>query len=399
MVNENLRRDIKIIFRSEMQRALRRDISSSEELDTAKLLYNLYIRSKGSEEKFEEILREIIYKEIPTRGCDYLAFDLFMRVGDLENAFSILCGTFDSPPVVIHSGDSLRILKILTRAYFLLKNNNYEEGQLKNILDKILDSRIKVTPKTRVRGFELNLNQDYPEHRVEKMFDRIINLIDEKRVDFLEKRVGGEIFKEDIEIIEKEIEGFNLSKDLQKTLTLIKNYNPKNEEEYAQNTGSIRSFLESIIRELSLKVSVKREEPIRKIPNESEFVSNKAYLKNNDILDESEKRLLGAIYNILSSDGGSHILATSQEKYRLLLNMCIEMIVLILSNFKKKIGEVKSESEKAREMLGGKSEAGQPILYGKTPEENLKLLKGYRGKGIEEMKEKLRKEIEKEEKK
>jgi len=54
----------------------------------------------------------------------------------------------------------------------------------------------------------------------------------------------------------------------------------------------------------------------------------------------------------------------------------------------------KIEEDKAREMLGGKSEAGQPILYGKTPEENLELLKGYGGKGIEEMRKKLRKEIE-----
>jgi len=395
MVNENLRRDIKIIFRSEIQRALRRDISSNEELDTAKLLYDLYNRSKGSEEKFKENLREILYKEIPANSCDYLAFDLFMRIGDLENAFSILNGNLDKPNIVVHQMDSLRILKILVRAYFLLNNNKYEEAQLKDILDKILSSRIKVTPKIRVAGFELGSND--PEHRVEKMFDKIINLIDEKRLNFLEKRIGGEIFKEDIEIIEKEIKGFNLSKDLQKTLILIKNYNPKNEQEYAQNTGSIRSFLESIIKELSLKVSVKREEPIKKISEESEFMSNKAYLKNNDILDESEKRLLGAIYNILSSGGGSHILATSQEKYRLLLNMCIEMIVLILSNFKKKIGEVKSESEKARELLGGKSEGGFPILFGDA-KQKLKQLGGYGGRGIEEMREKLRKEIEEDKK-
>jgi len=59
----------------------------------------------------------------------------------------------------------------------------------------------------------------------------------------------------------------------------------------------------------------------------------------------------------------------------------------------------KIENDRAREMLGGKSEAGQPILYGKTPEENLELLKGYGGKVADEMREEIRKEIRIEEKK
>jgi len=55
------------------------------------------------------------------------------------------------------------------------------------------------------------------------------------------------------------------------------------------------------------------------------------------------------------------------------------------------------EEKKAREILGGKSEAGLPILYGKTPEENLELLKGYGGERIEEMRKEIRKEITEEE--
>ncbi|MCK5624832.1 DUF4145 domain-containing protein [Candidatus Pacearchaeota archaeon] len=76
------------------------------------------------------------------------------------------------------------------------------------------------------------------------------------------------------------------------------------------------------------------------------------------------------------------------------ITLCINQII----NFQKKIEEVKSEAEiqeeKARELLGGTSGGGIPILYGKTPEENLELLKSYGGKRIEEMREKLRKEIE-----
>jgi len=48
-----------------------------------------------------------------------------------------------------------------------------------------------------------------------------------------------------------------------------------------------------------------------------------------------------------------------------------------------------------RKMLGGESEAGFPSLYG-TPEQKLKQLEGYGGKRIEEIREELIKEIEKE---
>ncbi len=59
--------------------------------------------------------------------------------------------------------------------------------------------------------------------------------------------------------------------------------------------------------------------------------------------------------------------------------------------------EIRNELEKesARRILGGRSEAGFPILYG-SPRQRLEQLEGYGGKSIEEMREKLKKEIEKE---
>jgi len=53
------------------------------------------------------------------------------------------------------------------------------------------------------------------------------------------------------------------------------------------------------------------------------------------------------------------------------------------------------EREKTREILGGRSEAGSPILYG-SPKQKLEQLKGYGGQRIEEMREKLKREIRKE---
>ena len=53
------------------------------------------------------------------------------------------------------------------------------------------------------------------------------------------------------------------------------------------------------------------------------------------------------------------------------------------------------EREKTREILGGRSKAGSPILYG-SPKQKLEQLKGYGGQRIEEMREKLKREIRKE---
>lgn len=63
----------------------------------------------------------------------------------------------------------------------------------------------------------------------------------------------------------------------------------------------------------------------------------------------------------------------------------------ILKEIKKEL-----ERERTREILGGRSEAGFPILYG-SAKQRLEQLKGYGGQRVEEMREKLKKEIEKEE--
>ena len=62
----------------------------------------------------------------------------------------------------------------------------------------------------------------------------------------------------------------------------------------------------------------------------------------------------------------------------------------ILKEIKKEL-----ERERTREILGGMSEAGFPILYG-SPKQRLEQLKSYEGKSIEEMREKLKRELKKE---
>jgi chromosome segregation and condensation protein ScpB len=53
------------------------------------------------------------------------------------------------------------------------------------------------------------------------------------------------------------------------------------------------------------------------------------------------------------------------------------------------------ENEKAIAKLGGKTNAGQPIIYG-TPKQRLEQLKGYSGENIDKIRELTEKEIEEE---
>ena len=69
----------------------------------------------------------------------------------------------------------------------------------------------------------------------------------------------------------------------------------------------------------------------------------------------------------------------------------LKYVVFCIGNLDIKKG---LEKEKAREILGGKSEAGFPILYG-NPKQRLEQLKGYGGKRIEELRNKLKEEVAK----
>ncbi len=113
-------------------------------------------------------------------------------------------------------------------------------------------------------------------------------------------------------------------------------------------------------------------------------------LKSNEPFSKEEinKIIEASTYNsqIYDAEGARSYLVEIINKYGGDINS--ESKTLLLNRI---------EQEKAREVIGGKSEWGGPILYG-TAEEKLKQLEGYGGELIEEMRENLKKEIEAENK-
>jgi len=100
--------------------------------------------------------------------------------------------------------------------------------------------------------------------------------------------------------------------------------------------------------------------------------------------EELNKILEAGAYNsqFYDADGASEYLKELLDRYKDSASPEFKDIILGRINRKRAI-----------EILGGDSEAGFPTLYG-TPEQRLKQLNGYGGKRIEEMREKLKKEVE-----
>ena len=80
------------------------------------------------------------------------------------------------------------------------------------------------------------------------------------------------------------------------------------------------------------------------------------------------------------------------------ITLCINQIIGLQNKIKETKSKVEVEQDKARELLGGKTEWGGPILFG-TVKQKLEQLKGYEGERIEEIREKLKKSLRKEKKK
>lgn len=149
---------------------------------------------------------------------------------------------------------------------------------------------------------------------------------------------------------------------------------------------TIEKIINNYLRKLLEKQKITQKEF-------DEFIGNKynnkiGFLKSK-FIDEEEYSKLKAFSFDRDKGGHADLGEIDNERARTLIQQGIWLIV----DLQNKIKEVKSDEEKAREILGGRSSAGLPSLYG-TPEQKLERLKGYSGKDIEKMREEIIKEVE-----
>lgn len=156
---------------------------------------------------------------------------------------------------------------------------------------------------------------------------------------------------------------------------------------------TIEKAINDYLKKLYEKKIIKKEDFLKFIRNK--YHNKIGFLLSKKFIVQEEHTKLKA-FSFDRDKGGHPDLGDIDNNKARTLILQGSWLILDIQN---KIEGVKSEDDKARDLLGGESEAGQPILYGKTPEENLELLKGYGGKVADEMREEIRKEIEEDEKK
>jgi len=140
----------------------------------------------------------------------------------------------------------------------------------------------------------------------------------------------------DKELVQNEINKFGFSDDLNECLTRFEdNYRKaKDEFDFKETIGHIRSFMEHLIEQIAGKVK-----NISQVPSShdfSKFGGNRNYLKQRDVrfLDPDQDNLLGNIYKFISGTG-VHTIKSQRECARLAKNITIEWSLFLFRRLEK----------------------------------------------------------------
>ncbi len=100
--------------------------------------------------------------------------------------------------------------------------------------------------------------------------------------------------------------------------------------------GNLRSFFESLVKDMALKISKKFNEQIPRIEGRGEIGSIRVYLKNKFGLSDNDDNFINSFVKILHGEGG-HDFVSEKEYFRLARNIAIEIGLFLMSKYEKTI--------------------------------------------------------------
>lgn len=253
--------------------------------------------------------------------CPYLAIEFLINIKKADEI--IKCFWEEKAKGRLEfSLDYDKTYKSICRIFYLLNTKNLDNINLESlrvILESLREVHFSYVHYDRIS-------------EIRALIRETITILDEKKLQIVEKELGGEFILEDVKMIQEKIGSYKLNPTLSKSLIKIKESSPIDENEYARDIGYIRNFFQEIIEDIANKISIKYDEEIKKEEKgELKYTSCKRYLKKKEIINEREVQLINALWGLLSKDG-SHKLTSPKEKYRLIFNMVIETSFLLLSN-------------------------------------------------------------------
>jgi len=143
--------------------------------------------------------------------------------------------------------------------------------------------------------------------------------------------------------ISKLIREYELSSNLSKSFSEMLKRDPSTEAERAHASASIRTFFENLVINLAEKISDYKNAPIKKVKDSGHLGKYLKHLVEENVIFEEELDLIRKLRVLQSKFGGNHNLKTSQEHYRLIAVLTLELTLILL--------------QRARGILPGKSDS------------------------------------------
>lgn len=248
------------------------------------------------------------WKESAVLGIHALCFYTLIRLGFVEKALK----AFESRRK--YSDLLLELILSLLRDNF----NYFDIEQLNKILKEV-----KRIPVSSIKTKEL-----------------LITEIIDGRYELLKKKVRGVNVEINLDkkTVSEKIDYLSLDENYKKLLDEIDEFIYTNTSEFvnAAMISNLRVFLEDLFKDIAKRIVNAKEEKIPKVEGRGEMGNIRHYLKDKLDLSEKDDKFITAFVDILHSEGG-HSFTSKKEYFRLARNIAIEIALLVLSKYEKKI--------------------------------------------------------------
>jgi len=322
-----LSESINAILRAEEHERYTKEEFSLKPLVNLKTLLNIYNWEKGKEHIIVNLFLNQTNPEY-----SYLGFEFLIRIKEIKKAFEFLEKNLNrirnqnSP----YFRDYYSLFnKCLLRLNFLINNEKFNTKEFEFLRNQIIEL-YRLLPKKHAKlgneyysspeiSFNYNLRAD------------IIKKIDMKKAGLIDENYNRDLLKDDLKFVIEKIKEMELGPGISQAFIKLeeKYYEAKDPSEFAMFGGYIRQALMGLVKAMALKIAKNKNDIIKE---KDEQYRN--YLKSVGMINEGLWRMLGALYDFLSTEI-NHSIESDREYYQRGLNISSQVSYLLLRSYEK----------------------------------------------------------------
>ncbi|MBR9704714.1 hypothetical protein GOV12_04835 [Candidatus Pacearchaeota archaeon] len=320
-----LRETIESILRAEEHVEYENNDLLKIQLKNIKVLLTIYNNEKGMTPLITSIILNYNNPEF-----SYLGFEFLIKIKEIKKAFLYLEKSLNK----IRNSSKIYFKefyscfnKCLGRLNLLIEDTNFKPNEIEEIRDYIFELS-KLLPQRHTKLRENYYQDSYisVNHRLRK---EIIKKLEIKKAQVISNIYNQDIGKEDINNVVNAIKKLNLSEGISIAFKKLeeKYYQAEDKSEFAMFGGYIRQTLMGLIKEISLRVAKDKSEFVKE---KDEHLRN--YLKKSGLINEGLWRMIGALYDFLSTEI-NHSIETDKEYFKIGLNIASQLSYLLLKEY------------------------------------------------------------------